>query len=480
MIFYAWAFFAFFVAFAVLHSALLLMSAAELRRYAASASSSATRLMLRSPLAPPVTVIVPAYNEDAGIADSVRSLLALDYPQLEVIVVNDGSTDGTLQTLTEVFGLQPVRRPTPPYLPHEPVRGVYAPRSQLRLLVLDKDNGGKADALNAGINFADYPLICSVDADSILEQDALAKTALPFIEDPAATIAVGGMVRVANGCTIERGRVIDANLPHSRLAMFQVIDYLRALFGTRTGWSSINGLLIISGAFGLFRRDAVIAAGGYRTDTVGEDMELVTRLHRTCRDSGRRYRIRYVVHPVCWTEAPEKARDLRRQRRRWHRGCAESLAYHWRMMLNPRYRAVGLLALPAMLVFELLGPVIELSGYVVTAIAFALGVISIGFFLLLLALAILYGLILTLGAAALEDATTNRYPAWSDLRRILLYAVAESLGYRQLLHVWRIEGFWQLIRKREWGEMERKGLSRTLPIAPAPNAPAARHTLRQP
>lgn len=456
---YSWALVGFFLAYVALYSALLLLSAVELRRYTARASSSALRRMLRSPLAPPISVIVPAHNEEAGIADSIRSLLALEYPQLEVIVVNDGSTDGTLQCLIEVFGLRPVRRPTPPYLPHEPVHGVYAPRSRLRLLVLDKSNGGKADALNAGINFADYPLICSVDADSILEQDALAKTALPFIEDPAGTVAVGGMVRIANGCTIERGRVIDAHLPHSRLAMFQVIDYLRALFGTRTGWSAINGLLIISGAFGLFRRDAVIAAGGYRTDTVGEDMELVLRLHRTCRDSGRRCRIRYVVHPVCWTEAPEKVRYLRRQRRRWHRGCVESLAYHWRMMLNPRYRAVGLLALPAMLLFELLGPAVEMSGYVVTVVGWVLGIIRVDTFLLLLALAVLYGLVLTLGAAALEDATTNRYPAWSDLRRILLYAVAESLGYRQLLHLWRLEGFWQVIRKTEWGTMERKGLS---------------------
>jgi cellulose synthase/poly-beta-1,6-N-acetylglucosamine synthase-like glycosyltransferase len=477
MIVYTWALVGFFVGYVALYSVLLLLSAAELRRHAARASSSALRWMLRSPLAPPITVIVPAYNEEAGITDSVRSLLALEYPQLEVIVVNDGSTDGTLWSLIEVFGLRPVQRPTPPYLPHQPVRGVYAPHSQLRLLVLDKDNGGKADALNAGINFADYPLICSVDADSILEQDALAKTALPFIEDPGTTIAVGGMVRIANGCTIERGRVTHAHLPHSRLAMFQVVDYLRALFGTRTGWSAINGLLIISGAFGLFRRDAVIAAGGYRTDTVGEDMELVIRLHRTCRDSGRRYRIRYVVHPVCWTEAPEKVRYLRRQRRRWHRGCVESLAFHWRMMLNPRYRAAGLLALPAMLVFEIFGPVVEMSGYVVTLIAYVLGLVSVDVFLLLVALAILYGLILTLGAAALEDATTNRHPAWSDLRRILLYAVMESLGYRQLMHIWRIEGFWQVIRKTEWGTMERRGLSGTVPAAPAPDPPAARRTV---
>jgi cellulose synthase/poly-beta-1,6-N-acetylglucosamine synthase-like glycosyltransferase len=474
---YNWALVAFFLAFIALHSILLILSAVELRRHTARASSSALRRMLRSPLAPPISVIVPAYNEEAGITDSIRSLLALEYPQLEVIVVNDGSTDGTLWSLIETFGLRPVQRPTPPYLPHQPVRGVYAPRSQLRLLVLDKDNGGKADALNAGINFADYPLICSVDADSILEQDALAKTALPFIEDPATTVAVGGMVRIANGCTIERGRVIHAHLPHSRLAMFQVVDYLRALFGTRTGWSALNGLLIISGAFGLFRRDAVIAAGGYRTDTVGEDMELVIRLHRTCRDSGRRYRIRYVVHPVCWTEAPEQVRYLRRQRRRWHRGCVESLAFHWRMMLNPRYRAAGLLALPAMLIFEIFGPVVEMSGYLVTVIAYALGLVSVNVFLLLVALAILYGLVLTLGAAALEDATTNRHPAWSDLRRILLYAIVESLGYRQLMHIWRIEGFWQVLRKTEWGTMERKGLSETLPIAPAPGTPAARRPI---
>jgi cellulose synthase/poly-beta-1,6-N-acetylglucosamine synthase-like glycosyltransferase len=460
MIVYVWFVCGFFLAFIALNATLLVLASFELRRYTARLSSSALRRALRSPLAPPIAVLVPAYNEASGIADSVRSLLALDYPRIDVVVINDGSTDETLPRLIEVFDLRPVPQPTPPFLPHRPVRAVYAPRSRLRLLVIDKENGGKADSLNAGINFATCPLVCSVDADSILEQDALGKTALPFIEDPERTVATGGMVRIANGCQIDHGRVTEAHLPRSSFAMFQVIEYLRAFFGTRAGWTAINALLIVSGAFGMFRRDAVIAVGGYRTDTVGEDMELVVRLHRTCRAARRPYRIVYVADPVCWTEAPESARILRRQRRRWQRGSLETLLFHRGMMLNPRYRGVGLIALPALLLFEIIGPVLELSGYVVTAVGLLLGLISPAAFLLFLALAVLYGLILTLGAAVLEEATANPHPAWSSLGRILIYAVAESFGYRQLGHLWRIEGLWQLVRKSEWGAMERKGLSR--------------------
>jgi len=414
--------------------------------------------MVRSPLAPPISIIVPAYNEAAGIADSVRSLLALEYPALEVVVVNDGSTDSTIERLVEVFDLRRVERPTPPFLPHRPVGAVYVPRSRLSLLVLDKENGGKADSLNAGINFASHPLVCAIDADSILEQKALVKSATPFLDDPYRTVATGGMVRVANGCRVERGRVLEARLPRTLFPMFQVVEYLRAFFGARTGWSALNGLLIVSGAFGLFRKDAVIAAGGYRTDIVGEDIELVVRLHRTLRDQRLPYRIVYVPDPVCWTEAPERARVLRRQRRRWHRGSLETLLIHKRMLFNPRYRAVGLLALPALLLFELLGPVIELSGYGVATAAWIAGVLSPATFALFLAVSVLYGLFLTLGAIALEDATFGRHPGWDDLRRVLLFALGENLGYRQLLHVWRLEGFWQLVRKGEWGAMERKGL----------------------
>lgn len=463
---------AFFIAFILLNGTLLVLAWAELRRYRARSNSTALRRALRSPLAPPIAILVPAYNEASGIADSVRSLLALNYPRIEVVVINDGSADDTLQRLVEVFELRPVPRPTPPFLAHRPVRGVYAPRSQLPLLVIDKENGGKADSLNAGINFCTSPVVVSVDADSILEQDALAQAALPFIEDPLRTVATGGTVRIANGCQIEHGRVTGIALPQSRVAMFQLVEYLRAFFGARTGWTALNALLIVSGAFGLFQRDAVITVGGYRTDTVGEDMELVVRLHRACRRARRPYRIVYVPDPVCWTEAPESLRILRRQRRRWQRGSVETLLFHARMLLNPRYRAVGLVSLPALLLFDILGPILELSGYLVTLISFLLGLISPQAFLLFLALAVLYGLILTLGAAVLEDATTNRHPSWADLRRILCYAVGENFGYRQLGHLWRIEGLWQLVRKAEWGAMERKGLSRPSGTASDGTGPA--------
>ena len=451
---------AYFVAFVIVHSGLLVLAGAQLRRAARSASAPALRRTVRSPLAPPISILVPAYNEEAGIVDSVRSLLALDYPSTELVVVSDGSTDGTVARMVEAFDLRPAQRPTPPFLEHAAVRGVYVPRGRLRLILVDKDNGGKADSLNAGINFARFPLVCGIDADSILEQDALVKAAMPFVEDPLRTVATGGVVRIANGCRIVRGRVVEAVLPRRRLPMFQVVEYLRAFFAARTGWSAVNGLLIVSGAFGIFRKDAVIAAGGYRTDTVGEDMELVVRLHRTMREAGRPYRIVYVPDPVCWTEAPESLRILRRQRRRWQQGTLETLLGHRRMLFNPRFRAAGLLAMPSVLVFEVIGPLIELAGYAISIVAWATGAISPGTFVAFLALAFLYGLVLSLGAVVLEDAAFGRHPAWDDLGRILLYAVAENLGYRQYTHLWKVEGFWQLWRGGGWGTMERKGLSR--------------------
>jgi cellulose synthase/poly-beta-1,6-N-acetylglucosamine synthase-like glycosyltransferase len=459
----------YFLAFAAVHAVLLALAVADVRRYRGRHLHSSLRRTVRSPLAPPISIIAPAYNESAGIVDSIRSLLALEYPTYEVVVVNDGSTDATVATLVETFNLKKVERPTPPFLDHKPVRAVYEPRARLNLLVIDKENGGKADSLNAGINFSSYPLFCAIDADSMLDQDALVKTVMPFIDDPDRTVASGGIVRIANGSRIERGRMIEPALPRRAIPMFQIVEYLRAFFGARPGWSAINGLLIISGAFGLFRKDAVIEAGGYRTDTVGEDIELVLRLHGALRRLKRPYRIVYVPDPVCWTEAPETAKVLRRQRRRWHQGSCETLLRHWRMIGNPRYRAVGLLALPVLLLFEVLGPIVELSGYVVAIVATANGSLSLPTFAIFLAVAVLYGLLLSVGSIALEDASLiwldnvrlTRQPRWRPLARILFYALLDNAGYRQLVLLWRVEGFWQLLRGGGWGTMERRGLATT-------------------
>ncbi len=450
----------YFVLFAVWHAVLIALAAVETRRYKRRLIGTSLRRTIRSPLAPPVSILVPAYNEELGIVDSIRSLLALEYPTHELVVVNDGSTDQTLACLIDAFDLVRVERPTPPHVAHKPVRGIYEPRGRLNLVVIDKENGGKADSLNAGMNFSHYPLVCAIDADSILEQDALVKAALPFVDDPRRVVATGGVIRIANGCRIERGRIVEAGLPTSFLPMMQVVEYLRAFFAARVGWSALNGLLIVSGAFGLFRKDIAIESGGYRTDTVGEDMELVVRMHRTMREKRLPYRIVYVADPVCWTEAPESARVLRRQRRRWQRGTLETLLIHRRMMLNPRYGTAGMLALPAVLLFEVLGPLIELSGYVVVAVGAVLGTVDGATLLLFLAVSVLFGLFLSLGAIALEDRGFGRHPGWDDLGRVVAFALLENLGYRQLNHLWRLEGFWQLVRGGEWGAMERKGLAR--------------------
>jgi cellulose synthase/poly-beta-1,6-N-acetylglucosamine synthase-like glycosyltransferase len=456
--------FAYFVVFSVFHAWLLVMAGLDLRRYSRNVVVANLRRTVRSPLAPPISILVPAYNEEAGIIESVSSLLALDYPNFEVVVVSDGSSDQTVAQMIKGFDLEKVDRPTPPYLDHEEVKGVYVPNGRLNLILIDKGNGGKADALNAGINFSKYPIVCAIDADSILEQDALVKTAMPFIEDPERTMVSGGLIRVANGCRIESGRMVEAKLPTTPLPMFQVVEYLRAFFGARTGWSAVNGLLIVSGAFGLFRKDAVIAAGGYSTETVGEDMELVVKIHRTMREQKRPYRVVYIPDPVCWTETPESMRILRKQRRRWHRGSIEALLMHRKMFLNPRYGVAGMVAMPAVLLFEILGPIIELSGYAFAIYAFATGGIALPVFLLFLSVSVLYGLILSFGAIALEDASFGRHPGWDQLGKILLYAVLENCGYRQISHVWKMEGIWDVIHGGEWGAMERKGLGATEPV----------------
>jgi cellulose synthase/poly-beta-1,6-N-acetylglucosamine synthase-like glycosyltransferase len=407
---------------------------------------------------PPIALLAPAYNEAMTIAQSVQSLLSLQYPSFEVIVINDGSNDSTLQVLIDAFGLKPIQRHHDRPIDHRPIRGLYGGEHQPRLIVVDKENGGKADALNAGINVSRAPIFCSMDADSLLEPDALLRAVRPFVEDPERTVAVGGTVRIANGCRIEHGRVLEVRPPRNLLALLQTVEYLRAFLMARLAWSRINALTIISGAFGLFRRNRVIEVGGYTHGTVGEDMELVVKLHRLMRDKQLPYRVAFVPEPVCWTEAPEDLRVLGRQRARWHRGSLETFERHWDMMFKARYGRVGVIGFGYIFLVDVLGPIVELLGYVLIPLFWAMGLLSVEYLLAFAAVTFTFGIFISVGSLALEETSLRRFPRATDLVLLTGVAVLENFGYRQLNNVWRLRGVWQFLRRSQsWGAMTRKG-----------------------
>lgn len=415
-------------------------------------------------VAPPITLMAPAYNEAATVENSVLSLLALDYPRFEVIVINDGSKDDTLRILQDRFDLKPVARDFESATRHAPIRGIYQSQSHDRLIVIDKENGGKADALNAGLNLARSPIVCSMDADSILEADSLLRAVQPFIEDPERVVAVGGTIRIANGCSIRDGRLHAIGVSRNILALFQTVEYLRAFLLARLAWSRLGALTIISGAFGLFRRSALLEIGGYAHGTVGEDMELVVRLHRHGIDTGQPNRIVFLPEPVCWTEVPENLRVLGRQRARWHRGAIETFVRHGAAMLHPRYGRVGVIGMGQVLLFDLIGPVLELMGYILLPAMWVLGILSFDYVLAFFALSVFFGIAVSVGAMVIEEASLRRVEKISDLLRLSAAAVLENFGYRQVNSLWRLRGLWQWMRGvKSWGEMTRKGFRAATP-----------------
>lgn len=423
-----------------------------------------TRLLAGLPafsagLEPGISVVVPAYNEAATIAASVRSMLQLDHPDFEVVVVNDGSKDDTLEVLKAEFDLQPFPEAYRIAVPVQPVRGIWRSTLHPTLRVVDKAHGGRADALNAGINAARHGLFCAVDADSVLQRDSLKRVARPFMED-ARVIACSGTVRIANGCTVSQGFVAEVDVPRNGLARVQVVESLRAVLFGRLGWSPLNALLIGFGAFGLFRRTTVIDAGGYRSSTIGEDMELVARLHRLHRLAGTPYRIVGLPDPICWTEAPETLAALKTQRVRGQHGLMASLWANRALLGHRKGGAVGWLAFPAVLVFEGLGPAIELAGYVVMALLFATGQISGPAFLAFLLLVVGLGLMLSASALLLEALSFRLYPKKRHLAQLLGAMLIENLGYRQLETWWRFVGLarWATGRPARSGAMPRRGV----------------------
>jgi len=413
-----------------------------------------------SPLAPPITIIAPAHNEERSIRVAVRNLLELEYPQLEVIVVNDGSEDRTLEEMRKEFRLRPVRAVYIPDAKSAPVRGLYRSQLNTSLLVVDKEAGGsKADAVNAGLNAATSPYVCIVDADSVLERDALLRIMVPIMADPKLVVAVGGIIRVLNGSEIKGGHLQRVRLPRKSIEVIQVIEYLRAFLIGREAWGQGNMLMIISGAFGVFRTDLVRAVGGYRSQAIGEDFDLVARLHRLLLDKGVDYRIHFVPDPMCWTEVPSDLKSLGRQRARWQKGLLDVLWPNRDMLFRPRFGRIGCFALPYLWLFEFFAPVIEITGIMTIILAACLGVLSREFFLQFLLFGYAFATVISIGSVLQEEITYKRYNDWQDVARLVSYCFLEHFPYRQMHMIWRLQGLWQYLRgDLAWKPLKRKGL----------------------
>ncbi|HZL84499.1 MAG TPA: glycosyltransferase [Candidatus Krumholzibacteria bacterium] len=500
----SWLFLAYFIAYHSFNFLLILLAFADVRRGLWLRALDAPDLLLKSPYTPPLSILVPAYNEAVTIGASLRSLMALRLPRFEIIVVNDGSKDKTIDVLQESLKLRRRDFPYRPGIATARVRGLYEATIELppaveRLIVVDKENGGKADALNAGINASACPYVISMDADSLIDDVALLQIFRVLLERRDVA-AVGGQVAVANGCKIQHGKILKVGLPKSKLARFQIIEYVRSFTAARTALSRMNALLIVSGVFCIFEKELLIRIGGYLTEhlksrlvheyagrgssTVCEDMEIVVRLHRYIQEKGLGKVILSLPYPICWTEVPESASDLSKQRGRWFRGFVEILVYHRHMLFNPRYGKVGLLGWPSLVLFDFLGLFIEAFGYLSLPVFAALKILSYKYLLLFLAIAFGYGALVSVMAILLAFWSEPAAPGQiqgkpllasltgRELATLLVYCLFENIGYRQMTIRWRFKGLIDYLRgKKSWEKFDRIGFSEQ-PATPGP-VPAA-------
>ncbi len=490
----------FFLAYFLLYNTytliLVMLSAGQVRRRVAGHFVEDLDLIDSGGYTKPLTMVVPAYNEEVTIVDSVMNLIHCDYPRFEIVVINDGSDDRTLERLKDALRLRRSDLPYREAIGTAPVRALYEatiplPPAVAHVIVIDKENAGKADALNAGINASTAPYFVSLDADSILDQRALKELMRVIQEDPRV-VAVGGQVAIANGCVIRNNRVVSVGLPAHDLARFQMVEYLRSFTTGRTGLDRVDSILILSGVFAVFEKETVIRAGGYltpfvthritqeyvgaRTGTVCEDMELVVRLHRYVRDKQQHKRIAFLPHPVAWTEVPESFESLRKQRGRWYRGLRESLMYHRAMLFRRKYGRIGWFALPTFWVFEYYGPLVELAGYAFVLLFWLLEILTgyrflnyeflFAFFLASMGYGILVNVFAVLvGAWRFRMGLADRlqrgllpFDRKRDVMLLLAYAVLENLGFRQLTLYWRLRGLLDAWRgKTDWEKFARVG-----------------------
>ncbi len=439
------------------YALLLILSVPQLRRHWRIADDVNLRVLGGADVIPPLSVLVPTFNEEASIVASVLSFLSLEYPSHEVIVVNDGSTDSSMERLIEAYSLIKVPAAYPDVVPTAKVAAVYRSSVHAKLVCIDKLNGGKGDALNAALNAARYPYVLAVDADTFIERDALIRLARPFLLGQGVA-AIGATIRIVNGSIVEHSRVSAPHVDRRWIPGIQTVEYLRAFLFGRLGWNPLGGGLIVSGAFGLFKQEYVQAIGGYNPGTVTEDMDLIVRLHKYLREIDSRDIITFVPDPVAWTEAPVTLKVLGRQRERWHRGLVATIFKHWDLMFNPRYGVTGMVAFPFYALGEMLAPVVEAVGYLVFLISFLIGILDLHLALIFLGVSVGYGFLLSLWAVVLEEISFRRYASAGDLWKMLWFSLLEAFGYRQLTVLYRLRAFPRyLTGDLSWGVMIREG-----------------------
>lgn len=449
----------YFIAMQVYLTVLGLSSAASMRRNHHLGRYARISEMLSSRTTPPLSIVVPAYNEEAGIVDAVRSMSIVRYPRFEIVIANDGSTDETLKKLIEAFGLEKVRIPYRPDIATAPVGAIYRGRGAVDITVIDKENGGRADALNAGLNAARYPYALCTDADVVLDPECLLKAMQRVLEDRERTVGVGGNIRPLNGSRLRLGHLIAAHVPKKLIPRMQVLEYVRSFLASRPGWSAMNALPLVSGAFGVWKRSAVLEVGGFTPGHMGEDLDLTMRLHRHFLSQGIPYRIVYEPSAVIWTEVPETARVLRRQRIRWHKGLMTAVSDFRPMTFRRRYGMLGMLTWPGMILFEYVAPIVEFIGWLVVPTAVLLGALNPVSLAWLLGLAVGVGLTQTL-IALLLDESYGYFNSPADTSRLVTMALIENFGFRQLTVFWRIRALLGGRSTTHWGDMERRGISR--------------------
>lgn len=445
---------------------LSLFSAIALAQYIKRNRYTDLGSILSSPLSPSISILAPAYNEANTIIENARSLLSLHYVDFEVIIINDGSKDDTLRKMINEYQMEEVDYAINYEIPCNPIKAVYKSSNQAfsKLILVDKVNGGKADALNAGMNISTKQLFTTIDVDCVIEHDGLLKMVKPFLDQKEERIiATGGVVRVANSCEIEDGRIKSVELPKDLLPRFQVIEYFRAFILGRMAWSKLNGLLLISGAFGMFDREIATKAGGYNKHTVGEDMELVVRMRRYMHDNNMgKYRVTFIPDPLCWTEVPSSTKVLGGQRNRWTRGTIDTLWMHRVMFLNPKYGRLGMISFPYWVFFEWFAPYVELFGYAYFFVLFALGQINFLFFITLFIYVYTFSVMFSMFAFLFEEVSYYQYKKKSDILKLIFTAMIEPIIYHPLVVFWEIRGNYDYFinNKRDWGTMTRAGFGK--------------------